>query len=326
MEYKRKVLMIGNRNSGKTTYMSSSYGAMKAGKYGFTVYGDAETDAWLMALYSRIAQGQYPLPTTKRDQLDFQLNYLNQPVLSFQWVDHFGGIIDEQANSQFHDQLQALGKDIEEAHAIMIFLDAQSLAEKNYNENLLRKILYMISDKLADTEHNFDVIAVITKYDLVADSYHLHQVVLPLQHLEQSLNQRENIHFRIVPVSCTAKGFWNVELPLLDILCSGLQENYELHGHAAQEYREKAAAYYRKRNVLDYVVSKLLGLKTNGQLAVEYSQTAKDITSFWNELGDALKKLKAYRDNYQIQIPKPSGKYTPPPTTSAKNKSRFRNL
>jgi hypothetical protein len=205
----------------------------------------------------------------------------------------------------------------------MIFLDAQSLAEKNYNENQLRRILYIIGDKLADTERRFDVIAVITKYDLVAESHFLQEVVMPLEQLESSLNLRDNIHFRIVPVSCTAKGFWNVELPLLDVLCSGLQAKYDRHGLAVPESQEKAAYYYRKRSTLDYVLCKLLGLKTNDQLAQEYSQKAKNIQKSMHNLDNALEQLKAYRDHYKIEIPKPSGTYTPP---SVKNKFRFRNL
>ena len=308
--------MIGNKDSGKTTYMVSAYGAMKAGKYGFSVYGDLDTDAWLMQLYSQIQNGQYPMPSVKREQFDFNLYYYQQQVLSFQWVDYFGGVISEVKS-------QELAGDIDASDAIMIFLDASALVCHKHVDTKLRRILYLIGEKLADTERTFDVLAVVTKYDLVGNAYPFEEVTKPLETLKTMLSHRDNIHFRTVPVSCTDQGFMNVDLPLIDILYHGLRESRDYHQQQSLEYEKLAKKYYRSSGILDWMLSKLLRVKTNGELARESRVASVQEQNIWQELETALNQLNTYRETYKITIPEFTGTYAP---QSEKRNSRFINI
>lgn len=296
MNEKRKILMIGNKDSGKTTYMASAYGIMKTGKFGFSVYGDNGSDAWLMQLYRQIKEGQYPIPSDKRSEFSFDLYYYQQKVLSFEWIDYFGGVITESKS-------EALSTDIDDADAIMIFLEASALAENKKSITQFRRIQYLITEKLKNMDRHFDVIVVITKYDLVDNSVPYKKVCAPLENLSCSLSDRENIYFRIVPVSCTSAGFDNVDLPLIDILQTGLGMNYYLHLLKAKEYAEKATDYNNRRGLLDWAYSRLSGLPTNGELAEINARKFMQEKELWEQLETPFEKLSEYRANYKVVIP-----------------------
>ena len=316
MDEQRKILMIGNKDSGKTTYMASAYGIMKSGKFGFRVYGDHDSDAWLMKLYNQIKIGQYPIPTDKRGKFNFDLYYYQQKVLSFEWIDYFGGVITESRSDE-------LLKDIDEADAIMIFLEAPALAENKKSITQFRRIQSLITEKLTSMDRHFDVIVVITKYDLVGESIPFETVCGSLNNLKNGLSSKDNIYFRIVPVSCTSSGFVNVDLPLIDILHTGLGMNYVSHALLANAHAEKAVDFNNRRGIIDWVVSRLFGAKTNGELAEEHLQAALAEKKLWEELETPFEQLDKYRKNYNIEIPVAKKQST---SSQANRRSRFRNM
>lgn len=313
----RKILMIGNKDSGKTTYMASAYGIMKTGRFGFKVYGDDDSDAWLTKLYHQIKVGQYPIPTDKRGKFSFDLYYYQQKVLSFEWIDYFGGVITESRSEE-------LSKDIDEADAIMIFLEAPALAGNKKSVTQFRRIQALITEKLTSMDRHFDVIAVITKYDLVGESIPYEKVCEPLSNMKSGLSSKENIYFRIVPVSCTAGGFVNVDLPLIDILHTGLGMNYAAHGLLAKAHAKKAVELNNRSGIIDWAFSRLLGAKTNGELAKEQLQAALSEKKLWEELEAPFEQLDKYRDNYHVEIPVARAFTAANPAPD--RRSRFRNI
>ena len=296
MDKQRKILMIGNKDSGKTTYMASAYGIMKNGKFGFSVFGDDGSDTWLMNLYNKIKVGKYPIPTDKRSRFNFDLYYYQQKVLSFEWIDYFGGVITESKSEE-------LESDIDDADAIMIFLEASALLDNQKSVTQFRRIQYLITNKLVEMDRHFDVIVVVTKYDMVADRASFEDVCRSLNNLSESISGKDNIYFRIVPVSCTSNGFVNVDLPLIDILHTGLGMNYISHAVMVKENAEKAADYNNQRGIFDWAFSRLLGVKTNGELAEEHLQTALKEKELYEKLETPFQKLSQYRENYNVEIP-----------------------
>ena len=316
MDKQRKILMIGNKDSGKTTYMASAYGILKNGKFGFSVFGDDGSDAWLMNLYNQIKVGKYPIPTDKRSQFDFDLYYYQHKVLSFEWVDYFGGVITESKSEQ-------LESDIDDADAIMIFLEASALLENQKSVTQFRRIQYLITNKLVEMDRHFDVIVVVTKHDMIGNKASFEDVCRPLNNLSSSIAGKENIYFRIVPVSCTANGFVNVDLPLIDILHTGLGMNYITHAAMVKENVDKATDYNNRRGVVDWAISRLFGVKTNGELAEEHMQTALKEKELCEKLETPFQKLSQYRENYNVEIPVA---HTEPNYSTGNRRGRFGNI
>lgn len=296
MGAKTKILMIGNTDSGKTTYMASSYGLLNGGKFGFYVHADEDTDRWLNTLYTSIQQGGYPMPTDKRGSFNFDLYYYQQQVLSFEWLDYYGGVINESKSEQ-------LQNDMDNADAIMLFIEAPALLHNQKSITQFRRILYLISNKLMNEERFFNVIIVLTKYDLVGNSAPYDEVCRPLEQFRESISGKGNIYFRIVPVSCTSKGFVNVDLPLIDILHSGLYIRClsSLYGVQAQEKRFQE--YNPKRGFIDWTISRLFGLQTNGEIADAALKEMQKQLELYKQLETPFEKLSQYRQEYQVVIP-----------------------
>lgn len=291
-----KILMIGNQNSGKTTYMASSYGLIKEGKFGFYICADEDTDFWLTKLCNSIKSGSYPFPSDKRQSYEFDLYYYQQPVLSFEWLDYYGGVISESKSEQ-------LMTDIDEADAVMLFIEADALLRNDKKVTQFRRILYLIGRKLMEIEHFFNVIIVLTKYDIVGTSTSLEDVCRPLSQFSESIQGKENVYFRIVPVSCTSSGFVNVDLPLIDVLHSGVGIKCLGYMAAAKAQYDRALEYNGKRGVVDWAVSKLFGLQTNGEIADEAAKNMQQQLALFAQIEGPFDKLDEYRKNYEIKIP-----------------------
>lgn len=297
MNQEMKILMIGNKDSGKTTYMASAYGLMKSGKFGFMVRADSDTDELLSKLYHDIENGRYPVPTDKREHYTFDLYYYQQSILSFEWIDYYGGVITD-AKSQ---QLQS---DMDEANAIMLFVEADALLHNQTKVTQIRRILYLISEKLMKEEKYFDVIIVLTKYDKVSDTSSFARVSEPLKEFSERIKGKAKVYYRIIPVSCTASGFINVDLPLIDILHSGLIMKSAFYAFVAKEKHDEAVKYENRRGLLDWTFSKILGVPTNGEIADKAEKEMHEQMELLRKIKTPLEKLSQYREDYNLVIPR----------------------
>lgn len=296
MDEKRRILMIGNRESGKTTYMASAYGIMKSGKYGFCVSGDEGSDEWLMHIYKEIKKGKYPFPTDKRSEFSFDLFYCQKNVLSFEWIDYFGGVITESAVEQF-------SKDIEDADAIMLFLDANALKNGDTQITQFRRIQTLITEKLSQTDSLIEIVVVLTKYDLIEKDVSFEDVCRPLDNFKACLEERKNINFIIVPVSCTKNGFVNVDFPLIYILYTGLLIKYFTHYELFKIHNQIATELHKKIGIMDWIYSKIFGKKTNSEMYEEERKVLEKEAELVEALYEPTNQIGDYLKNYPLVIP-----------------------
>lgn len=296
MADKTKILMIGNKDSGKTTYMAGSYGVTKNGIYGFRISADQENDRWLSKIYSGICAGGYPLPSDKRGEYSFDLLYQGKKVHAFNWVDYYGGVISEAKSEK-------LQTDMDDAEAVMVFIDGEALLNQEKKITQFRRIMALISDKLVMETDYFNVIVVVTKYDKVGRSASLEKVCRPLENFAEAIKNKENIYFRIVPVSCTCQGFYNVDLPLLDILHTSLLIRYMKAREQCIRHVEKVSEYTKKSGIIDWIGSRLTGMPTYGDLAVSSRKAALEELQKMEALETPITKLGEYIGEYQILIP-----------------------
>ncbi|SFR92158.1 hypothetical protein [Anaeromicropila populeti] len=292
-----KILMIGNKESGKTTYMASSFGILENGQNGFYLKTDTSSNMWFKKVFETIKQGQYPELSDKRNNYQFELYHHQKKILDFEWIDYYGGVILESNVSK-------LTEDIGSADGIILFLDAISLLENNNSVHQFRRILGLITNKLTEIESGlFSVIVVITKADMVPNGSSLEQLYQPLSQFISSTDENKNIYARIVPVSCTNRGFYNVELPLLDMLDSGMKISYLTAIVEAKQYAETCMNYNKHRGILDWTVSRLSGVETNGELAEKYRRMAMEKIDLYESIEEPMERLSEYVKNYVIRLP-----------------------
>jgi hypothetical protein len=123
--------MIGNKSSGKTTYMTSTYGHLQKNiTGGFTIrtVEDIDHSAFISQYHNLKANGIYPPATMKRNSYDLNLYYNGKNVHSFKWNDFNGGIIDERVT----ENASILKKDMEVSDCLMIFFYSFEFKNKTF--------------------------------------------------------------------------------------------------------------------------------------------------------------------------------------------------
>ena len=296
-----KILMIGNKESGKTTYMASAFGVLNDGISGFYIHTDNTTKEWFQRLYRQIGNGYYPDYTDKRGSYHFQLYHNQRSVLDFDWIDYNGGVITDTS-------IENLKTDIDSADGMMIFLDAEALLNNDIVTHRFRRIIALTSGKLeSDDSALFSVIIVLTKYDKLPADTDIESVTKSIKPFIDDANENDNLYIRVVPVSCTEKGFYNVDLPLLDILDSGLKFSFVMAALEAKYYADQSVDYGGRTGLIDWGFSRLLGVKTNGELAAEYRNKALERLNLFETIKMPMEKLADYVANYVVTYPKGSG-------------------
>ena len=296
-----KFLMIGNQDSGKTTYMASAYGRLHSGIAGFHIAADKNTEDWFDGLYKKIRTGQYPKASEKKASYQFMLYHHNVSVLGFEWIDYNGGIITTVNANQFYD-------DIDNCDGVMLFFDAEALRDGKQSATQLRRIASLVVNKVQTFEKRlFTIELVITKTDKLNDLEELKRVLSILQpfidNASKACNDSRQVVARIVPTSCTAKQLCNVELPLADMLDSGLCLDVLKAQKDLQESIEKANSYNAKSGILDWIDSKLSGVPTYKEMAENELQRARQHVALMESIAEHRNKLFEYVKEYDIKIP-----------------------
>lgn len=292
-----KILMVGNKESGKTTYMASAFGLLASGIEGFNIECDNSTCNWFGKLYQAVQSGKYPVASDKRDEFFFKLSCFGTNVLDFSWIDYNGGVIREM-------DADKLMTDIKECDGVMLFFDAVALRDNAASTHQLRRILTLLSKKLGEAEAAlFTVILVVTKTDLLQSTDEYMKAVAPLNSFLESVGGNDDVYARIVPISCTYKGFCNAELPLLDILDSGLKVSYITAVLKCKEYAEDAMKYYNKRSIFDWVCSKIGGELTYGEMAESAWKKATTEKELFESIEGPMERLSDYVSNYEVRMP-----------------------
>lgn len=309
-----KILMVGNKDSGKTTYMVSSFCQLEGGVEGFYVETDNDTKKRFSLLFDSIKDGQYPDATNKRENYNFKLYYKRQKLLDFDWVDYNGGIITEQSVQKFK-------VDVNSADGIMIFLEAEALLENRSSVHKLRRIIALIHEQLENYDKPLlSVIIVLTKYDCIPPKISFEEVTKSLQSFMDAIKNNDKIYARIVPVSCTDKGFFNVELPLLDVLDSGLQIENLKNVVAAQENINVAQQCADNSGLIDTFICFFSGEPTYEELAMKHIEEAKKRVEMFESLKEPMEQLKQFTVNYEITFPNVA---TPRAASSQTSRGRF---
>ena len=119
----------------------------------------------------------------------------------------------------------------------------------------------------------------------------------------ENVEGNDDVYARIVPVSCTSKGFYNVELPLLDILDSGLKIAYLTAAYQCQKHTEKAVDYNNRRGMGDWIFSKLFGVPTNGELAKSELAIALEQKQLFESIEGPTERLSTYVQDFIVKTP-----------------------
>lgn len=126
------------------------------------------------------------------------------------------------------------------------------------------------------------------------------KILSPLIPFLNAIKCSDYIHSVLIPISCTARGMINVEIPILYML-QGTMTVYcsDKYQELIKEIRTYEH-YIEKSGFLDDIKSWLDGLLTYREMAEEKSRNLQPQIDFYNKVLNALNSLEKYLESIDI--------------------------
>ena len=104
-----QITILGMSGSGKTCYLMGLYYKMGSGLRGYTITTDEDTDVELRDRYAKLCdvtlekEKRFPAGTDNISKYVFDLQYGYNTVMSFDWVDYPGGLLDRKNSGNLEE-------------------------------------------------------------------------------------------------------------------------------------------------------------------------------------------------------------------------------
>lgn len=176
-----QITILGMSGSGKTCYLLGLYYRMGSGLKGYTITTDDDTDVNLRDRYARLCdvsldlEKRFPAGTDNISKYEFDLQYGYNTIMSFDWMDYPGGLLDRK-NSGNLDDYENLKNSINNSGSLFICVDGSLLVgddidEKidNIKDNCSNVINTFFTEYLKSKNELPPTAIIITKYDICKD-------------------------------------------------------------------------------------------------------------------------------------------------------------
>jgi hypothetical protein len=241
-----KIVMIGQSNVGKTTFMASMYAAMQQGVNGFTLKaGDPADHKRFLKLHRGAKASRYPAPSDQRAEYKFKLCHNGTAFFPFTWVDIRGGTILDRAESEASADLV---KDLAKSDGVLVFCDAAAAARGDEDANEMARISLLVGKAITSRKRPLAIGIVFTKSDLVSEISDAIQA--PILPMIDCIKANPSLTGAVIPVACGPKER-DVALPVLFALCHGismkaddLAEKFTRQHAEAEECRARANEWF----------------------------------------------------------------------------------
>jgi GTPase SAR1 family protein len=154
------ILMIGHSRAGKTSFMAALYRYLGGSidGYGIKAIGTQKTE--LELLTHKLSKGIFPTGTDIASEYNFQLTIHGDSIIPFNWYDYRGGVLTEDNDQD--EEIHQLTKKIENADALIIFLDGVKLENHKKEYEIEYDILKTCIESALGTKNNniFPIIVV----------------------------------------------------------------------------------------------------------------------------------------------------------------------
>lgn len=178
---KTQITILGMSGAGKTCYLLGLYYKMGAGLRGYTITTDEDTDVQLRDRYARLCdvtldkEKRFPAGTDNISKYVFDLQYGYNTIMSFDWVDYPGGLLDRK-NSGNLEEYEDVKKAINNSSSLFICVDGSLLLgddvdEKidNVRDNCSNVINTFFSEYFKSNNELPPTAIIVTKYDVCKD-------------------------------------------------------------------------------------------------------------------------------------------------------------
>jgi len=230
-----QITILGMSGAGKTCYLLGLYYKMGAGLRGYTITTDEDTDVELRDRYSRLCdvsldkEQRFPSGTDNISKYEFDLQYGYNTIMSFDWVDYPGGLLDRK-NAGNLEEYEDIKRAIQNSSSLFICVDGSLLLGDDVEEKIDR-----VRDKCSNVINTFfseyfksnnvlpPTAIIVTKYDICKNDTDAEELC---EIIEEAFSpffvKNENKKFvTIIPVS--------IGINIMDDDCSGKMKPLNIH-------------------------------------------------------------------------------------------------
>jgi hypothetical protein len=285
-----RLICLGHRGVGKTTYTASMYKRMQKPVHGFSLSCSRGGDHnRLLELDAAIQRGQYPPGTQDQTSYAFHLQHKGSLVERFDWIDVRGQSLNEKIS--LGGQARLLSDTLEEVDGVLIFLDSEILLNNPGQIELeLGRIAQLVMQFAANAPQGkiIPVVLVLTKIDLIQEKKEgffqsvksvfggtkdpdmtkpiARAVLAPLSDFCGMITESKGIVGGVIPTYCSAKSF-NVEWPTLFTVAVGLSDQMRRLDEEIEELQDGAREARSKDTIWDRVKSTVKGESSWNEIA-----------------------------------------------------------
>lgn len=176
-----QITILGMSGAGKTCYLLGLYYKMGSGLRGYTITTDEDTDVQLRDRYARLCdvtldmEKRFPAGTDNISKYEFDLQYGYNTIMSFDWVDYPGGLLDRK-NAGNLEEYEDVKKAINNSSSLFICVDGSLLLgddidEKidNVRDNCSNVINTFFTEYFKSNNELPPTAIIVTKYDVCKD-------------------------------------------------------------------------------------------------------------------------------------------------------------
>lgn len=211
-----KFTILGMTGSGKTCYLLGMYAKMSGGIEGYSISTNDDMSVDLRNRYMKMRRGKgndrFPGMTDKMSKYTFDLNFNNQSIFSFDWLDYYGGMLETKNEGDFKGY-QELKETIRKSSCLFICVDGDYLRGDNI-EDKIDDIRYDCSNVINEFFTDYfkenktlpPTAILITKYDKCAKDTNSEEIYTIMKKcfsplFTESRNSNINRFVTIIPIT-----------------------------------------------------------------------------------------------------------------------------
>jgi hypothetical protein len=193
------ITALGNKGSGKTTFLLGMYADLSGGRKGYFLNAsDPDVDLALAGKWEKLLDDGALPPPNQADNIPYSFIFLDgiQPLLAVDWLDYRGGALDDQTGAASQDVI-GLHERLNRSDCIYLVVDGGYLVEpvrpstkagiiQRAGLRRMTSLLHKaVQERLAARELPPSIVVLITKSDLIPPerSESLDPVVSDIQEL-----------------------------------------------------------------------------------------------------------------------------------------------
>lgn len=296
-----KIVMIGDSNVGKTTFMMSTYGLMRDGQIeGFRVQcKDGQADKRLTRAYQDFrSAGVYPPATVHMSSYNYDFYSDDDWVMNFSLTDIKGESI--------HDyDVDELSRKLREADAVMFFLNGYDIWSGKDVDGQIDDIYILLNNCFVEDDRDKLLMVIFSQMDRIGNGItgeDWETLRKTVGDLERMAKESKNINYVALPTACSLDCMMDLDYAMVLLMLFGQTSDLIKRVGAINAEMESIKKQYGEgflRSAKEVVLEMFWkdkerreARKRAAALQVEYEKYQKMLEKF--------EKLRKFIDEYEV--------------------------